>query len=57
MRGGLTQQQLADFAALSVRTIRDLEHGRVERPRQDTLRLLARNVVTLARIVDMKGPC
>ncbi|MEN3583487.1 helix-turn-helix domain-containing protein [Streptomyces sp. ZYX-F-203] len=41
IRGGFTQQQLADFAALSVRTIRDLEHGRVERPRQDTLRLLA----------------
>lgn len=41
LRAGLTQQQLADFSALSVRAIRDLEHGRVERPRQDTVRLLA----------------
>ncbi|NNN37584.1 helix-turn-helix domain-containing protein [Streptomyces sp. S3(2020)] len=40
-REGYTQQQLADFSALSVRAIRDLEHGRVERPRQDTVRLLA----------------
>ncbi|MFJ3904460.1 helix-turn-helix domain-containing protein [Streptomyces sp. NPDC090025] len=39
---GLTQQQLADFATLSVRAIRDLEHGRAERPRRDTVRLLAR---------------
>ncbi|MFI8824479.1 helix-turn-helix domain-containing protein [Streptomyces sp. NPDC053431] len=38
---GLTQQQLADFATLSVRAIRDLEHGRAERPRRDTVRLLA----------------
>jgi transcriptional regulator with XRE-family HTH domain len=38
---GLTQQQLADFAALSVRAVRDLEHGRAERPRRDTVRLLA----------------
>ncbi|WP_418953308.1 helix-turn-helix domain-containing protein [Streptomyces cinnabarinus] len=41
IREGYTQQQLADFSALSVRAIRDLEHGRVERPRQDTVRLLA----------------
>ncbi|MFE5294974.1 helix-turn-helix domain-containing protein [Streptomyces sp. NPDC056632] len=38
---GLTQQQLADFATLSVRAVRDLEHGRAERPRRDTVRLLA----------------
>ncbi|MGW0917021.1 helix-turn-helix domain-containing protein [Streptomyces sp. NPDC002784] len=41
IREGYTQQQLADFSALSVRAIRDLEHGRVDRPRQDTVRLLA----------------
>ncbi|MFJ6664775.1 helix-turn-helix transcriptional regulator [Streptomyces sp. NPDC091383] len=41
VREGYTQQQLADFSALSVRAIRDLEHGRVERPRQETVRLLA----------------
>lgn len=38
---GLTQQQLADFSAMSVRAIRDLELGRAERPRWNTVRLLA----------------
>jgi transcriptional regulator with XRE-family HTH domain len=38
---GLTQQQLADLSALSVRAVRDLEAGRVRRPRQETVRLLA----------------
>lgn len=38
---GMTQQQLADFSAMSVRAIRDLERGRAERPRRDTVRLLA----------------
>ena len=38
---GLTQQQLADFAMLSVRAIRDLECGRTRSPRAETVRLLA----------------
>ena len=40
-RVGLTQQGLADHATLSVRAIRDMETGRVQRPRQETVRLLA----------------
>lgn len=39
-RSGLTQQELADFSTISVRAIRDLEHGRALYPRKDTLRLL-----------------
>lgn len=38
---GLTQQQLADFAMVSVRAIRDLECGRTRSPRAETVRLLA----------------
>ncbi len=41
LRAGLTQQELADLSALSVRAVRDLEAGRVRRPRRDTVRLLA----------------
>jgi transcriptional regulator with XRE-family HTH domain len=41
IRAGLTQQHLADLSALSVRAIRDLESGRVHRPRLETVRLLA----------------
>jgi transcriptional regulator with XRE-family HTH domain len=37
----LTQEQLADHAGVSVRTIADLEAGRVRHPRGDTLRRLA----------------
>lgn len=37
---GLTQQELADLSALSVRAVRDLESGRVHRPRRETVRLL-----------------
>ncbi|MFF7993605.1 helix-turn-helix domain-containing protein [Kitasatospora xanthocidica] len=40
-RIGLTQQCLADHATLSVRAIRDMEAGRVRRPRNETVRLLA----------------
>ncbi|MEV6841358.1 helix-turn-helix domain-containing protein [Streptomyces sp. NPDC051133] len=40
-RTGLTQEELAERSGLSVRAIRDLEHGRVARPRRETLRLLA----------------
>jgi transcriptional regulator with XRE-family HTH domain len=41
VRRGLTQLQLADLSTVSVRTIRDLEMGRVRRPRRDTVRLIA----------------
>lgn len=37
----LTQLQLADLSTLSVRAIRDLEQGRAQRPRPNTIRLLA----------------
>ncbi len=37
----LTQEELAQRAALGVRTIRELEAGRVLRPRGHSLRLLA----------------
>jgi transcriptional regulator with XRE-family HTH domain len=40
-RAGLTQQQMADFATLSVRAVRDLERGRAQHPRRDTVRLLS----------------
>ena len=38
---GLTQQQLADFATVSVRAVRDLETGRSLAPRRETVLLLA----------------
>ena len=37
---GFTQEQLAEHSRLGVRTIRDLESGRVRRPHRDTIRLL-----------------
>jgi tetratricopeptide (TPR) repeat protein len=40
-RALLTQEELADRSGLSVRTIRELEAGRVRRPRRESLRLLA----------------
>jgi tetratricopeptide (TPR) repeat protein/transcriptional regulator with XRE-family HTH domain len=40
-RALLTQEQLADRAGVSVRTIRQLEGGQVHHPRSDTLRRLA----------------
>lgn len=40
-RAGLTQQQTADLAGLSVAALRDLEQGRVATPRPATLRRLA----------------
>jgi DNA-binding SARP family transcriptional activator/DNA-binding XRE family transcriptional regulator len=43
---GLTQQQLADRAAVSVGVLRDLEQGRTSRPRGDT-------AVTLARVLGL----
>lgn len=41
MRAGLTQQKVADLAGLSVAGLRDVEQGRVTRPRVSTLRRLA----------------
>ena len=38
---GLTQEQLAERAGLGVRTIRDLERGRVRRPHRQSVGLLA----------------
>ncbi|MER7756249.1 helix-turn-helix domain-containing protein [Kitasatospora sp. NPDC097643] len=40
-RRGLTQQQLADLATVSVRAVRNLELGKAQRPRQETVRLLS----------------
>ncbi|WP_053847841.1 NB-ARC domain-containing protein [Streptomyces sp. NRRL B-24085] len=37
----LTQYELSEISTVSVRAIRDLENGRVERPRQETVRLIA----------------
>lgn len=40
-RVGLTQDQLSSLSTVSVRAIRDLELGKVQVPRKDTIRLLA----------------
>ncbi|MCP2305357.1 helix-turn-helix domain-containing protein [Actinokineospora globicatena] len=42
LRRGMTQSRLAVRSGVSERTIRDLELGKVERPRKQTLLLLAR---------------
>ena len=41
LRVGLTQDELAAKAGVSVRNLRDIETGRVARPRVSTVRLLA----------------
>jgi len=40
-RLGLSQEALADAAAIAVRSVRNIEAGRVAQPRPTTLRLLA----------------
>jgi transcriptional regulator with XRE-family HTH domain len=40
-RCGATQRQLADLSTLSVRAIRNLENGTANKPRKDTVRLIA----------------
>src|SRR5687767_14989678 len=46
---GLTQEELAGRAGLGVRTLRELERGRVARPQRGTLTLLA-------DALDLVGP-
>lgn len=41
LRIGLTQRELADLSTISVRAIRDLEHGKARRPRSATVQLVA----------------
>jgi DNA-binding SARP family transcriptional activator/tetratricopeptide (TPR) repeat protein len=38
---GLTQEELSRLAGVSIRAVRDIERGRVRRPRQDSIRRLA----------------
>jgi transcriptional regulator with XRE-family HTH domain len=40
-RLGLTQEELAGTAGIGLRTLRDIETGRIARPRQATVRRLA----------------
>ncbi|WDZ87030.1 BTAD domain-containing putative transcriptional regulator [Micromonospora cathayae] len=44
LRAGLTQEQLAHRAGISVRAVRDIEQGRVRNPRPESLRRLAEAV-------------
>jgi len=48
-RAGLTQREVADLAGLSVAGLRDVEQGRVTRPRASTLRKLG-DVLDLSRV-------
>ncbi|NYI93406.1 DNA-binding SARP family transcriptional activator/Tfp pilus assembly protein PilF [Amycolatopsis endophytica] len=48
-RAGLTQREVADLAGLSVAGLRDVEQGRVTRPRVSTLRKLG-DVLGLSRV-------
>lgn len=56
-RAGLTQEELAGSAGLGVRTIRDLESGKVRRPRGPSLRMLAAALkVTTEGLLGAGGP-
>ncbi len=56
-RAGLTQEELAGKAGLGVRTIRDLESGKVRRPRGPSLRLFAGALgVTIEDLLGMAAP-
>ncbi|MFJ8495129.1 NB-ARC domain-containing protein [Streptomyces sp. NPDC094038] len=62
LRAVLTQGELADCTGVSLRTIRDMERGRVQRPRRFTVRLLAaglgltdQNTRELMRSVEAAG--
>ncbi|WP_084143163.1 BTAD domain-containing putative transcriptional regulator [Amycolatopsis taiwanensis] len=48
-RAGFTQRETAELAGLSVGALRDIEQGRVSRPRASTLRRLG-NVLELSRV-------
>ncbi|WP_380286054.1 BTAD domain-containing putative transcriptional regulator [Kitasatospora purpeofusca] len=53
-RAGLGQEAAATRAGISTRALRDLEHGRVRRPRTDTLRRLAGALeLTGAELADL----
>src|SRR5437016_6039569 len=45
---GLTQEELAEWARLSVRTVSDLERGVSHAPRKDTVALLAQALALAA---------
>ncbi|MEV6472796.1 helix-turn-helix domain-containing protein [Streptomyces sp. NPDC051657] len=57
-RAGLTQEQLAAASGVSIRAIRDLELGRAQRPRKETIRLLADALgLTGSHRVLLDGAC
>jgi DNA-binding SARP family transcriptional activator/tetratricopeptide (TPR) repeat protein/DNA-binding XRE family transcriptional regulator len=56
-RAGLTQQQAADRARISLGALRDIEQGRVTRPRSDALaRLAAALQLRPAELAEFAGP-
>jgi transcriptional regulator with XRE-family HTH domain len=56
-RAGLTQQQLADRAGLSIALVLGLEQGKRDNPRLDTLRKLAAGLgCTVAELVGEAPP-
>jgi transcriptional regulator with XRE-family HTH domain len=56
-RAGLTQQQLADRAGLSIALVLGLEQGKRDNPRLDTLRKLARGLgCTVGELVGDESP-
>jgi transcriptional regulator with XRE-family HTH domain len=49
---GLTQEELAEAASVSVRSVRDLERGKVATPQKEAVRLLA----DALRLTGRPGP-